>query len=93
MTIIEDATGWQGLGILPWFGEARYLPAEDILDISGKTGDAHSDATLHIAVPKLQRIANFDDLDPLAGEDDVRLTLVDAGDVMPVDADLILLPV
>ena len=39
MTIIEDATGWQGLGILPWFADARYLPAEDILDISGKTGD------------------------------------------------------
>ena len=92
MTIIEDATGWQGLGILPWFGDARYLPAEDILDISGKTGDARDDAPLHIAVPKLRRIANFDDLDPLAGEDDVQLTLVEAGDVMPADADLILLP-
>lgn len=92
MTIIEQATSWQGLGILPWFGPARYLPAEDILDISGKTGDANSDASLHIAVPKLRRIANFDDLDPLAGEDDVRLTLVEAGDVIPVDADLILLP-
>lgn len=92
MTIIEDATGWQGLGILPWFGDARYLPAEDILDISGKTGASRDGATLHIAVPKLRRIANFDDLDPLAGEDDVRLTLVDVGDVMPADADLILLP-
>ena len=92
MTIIEDATGWQGLGILPWFGDARYLPAEDILDISGKTGASRDGAMLHIAVPKLRRIANFDDLDPLAGEDDVRLTLVDVGDVMPADADLILLP-
>ena len=92
MTIIEDATGWHGLGILPWFADARYLPAEDILDISGKTGNARTGAALHIAVPKLRRIANFDDLDPLAGEDDVRLSLVDAGDVIPADADLILLP-
>ena len=27
MTIIEEATSWQGLGILPWFQKARTLPA------------------------------------------------------------------
>ena len=40
----------------------------------------------------LRRIANFDDLDPLAGEDDVALTLVEAGDPIPGDADMVLLP-
>ena len=83
MDIISRATGWAGLGILPWFAPARFLPAEDILDIAGKAGDAARDAPLHIAVPVLRRIANFDDLDPLAGEDDVALTLVEAGDPIP----------
>ena len=95
MTIISDATGWQGLGILPWFADAKFLPAEDILDLSGKgeaVRDAGGDSRLHIAVPVLRRIANFDDLDPLAAEADVRLTLVQAGEVIPCDADLVLIP-
>ena len=92
MEIIATSTGWQGLGILPWFAAARFLPAEDILDIAGKAGRAGGDAPLHIAVPVLRRIANFDDLDPLAGEEDVRLTLVEAGDVIPADVDMVLLP-
>ncbi|MEL0023408.1 MAG: cobyric acid synthase [Alphaproteobacteria bacterium] len=95
MTIISDATGWQGLGILPWFADAKFLPAEDILDLAGKgeaVRDAGGDSRLHIAVPVLRRIANFDDLDPLSAEADVRLTLVQAGEVIPSDADLVLIP-
>ena len=92
MTMIEEATGWAGLGILPWFAPARFLPAEDILDIAGKAGEARDDAPVHIAVPVLRRIANFDDLDPLAGEADVRMTLVEAGEVIPGDCDMVLLP-
>ena len=95
MKIIEQATGWAGIGILPWFANARFLPA-DILDLSSKIGDTNvrgeADA-LHIVVPVLRRIANFDDLDPLAAEPGVRLTLVAAGEAIPGDADLILLPV
>lgn len=92
MTMIEAATGWAGLGILPWFAPARFLPAEDILDIAGKAGESREDAPVHIAVPVLRRIANFDDLDPLAGEADVRLTLVEAGQPVPGDCDMVLLP-
>ncbi|MEL0198075.1 MAG: cobyric acid synthase, partial [Rhodobiaceae bacterium] len=92
MAMIESATGWAGLGILPWFASARFLPAEDILDIAGKAGDARDDAPIHIAVPVLRRIANFDDLDPLAGEADVRLTLLEAGQALPADCDMVLLP-
>ncbi|MEX0502290.1 cobyric acid synthase [Alphaproteobacteria bacterium LSUCC0719] len=92
MTMIEEATGWAGLGILPWFAPARFLPAEDILDIASKAGEVRKDAPVHIAVPVLRRIANFDDLDPLAGEADVRLTLVEAGEVIPGDCDMVLLP-
>ena len=95
MTIISDATGWQGLGILPWFADAKFLPAEDILDLAGKgeaVRDAGGDSRVHIAVPVLRRIANFDDLDPLSAEAEVRLTLVQAGEVIPSDADLVLIP-
>ncbi len=84
---IEAHTGWQGLGTLPWFSEAHRLPAEDALDIrSGGTG------AFHIAVPQLSRMANFDDLDPLAQEPNVRVTMVPAGQALPGDADLVLIP-
>jgi adenosylcobyric acid synthase len=92
ISIIEQATGWQGVGILPWFPEARFLPAEDILDIKGKAGQSRHGAPVKVAVPVLRRIANFDDLDPLAGEEDVDVMLVEAGEPIPGDADLILLP-
>ena len=90
--IIQRATGWPGIGILPWFPPARFLPAEDILDIKGKAGEARDGAPVRIAVPVLRRIANFDDLDPLAGEPDVDVVLVEAGDVIPPDSDMVLLP-
>jgi len=84
---IEAHTGWRGLGTLPWFPQAQTLPAEDALDIrSSGTG------AFHIAVPQLSRMANFDDLDPLAQEPDVRVTMVPAGQPLPGDADLVLIP-
>ncbi|MBL1434601.1 MAG: cobyric acid synthase [Rhodobacteraceae bacterium] len=84
---IEDHTGWRGLGTLPWFSDAHKLPAEDALDIrSSGSGD------YHIAVPQLSRMANFDDLDPLAQEPNVRVTMVPAGQALPGDADLVLIP-
>ena len=91
MTIIEEATGWAGIGILPWFDGASNLPAEDILDLTNKARDG-ANKKIHIAVPVLRRIANFDDLDPLAAEPQVKLSLIKAGEAMPGDADLILLP-
>jgi len=84
---IEAHTGWRGLGTLPWFADAHRLPAEDALDIrSGGNG------SFHIAVPQLSRMANFDDLDPLAQEPDVRVSMVPAGQPLPGDADLVLIP-
>ncbi len=44
-----------------------------------------------IAVPRLPRIANFDDLDPLRAEPDVAVELVEPGRPLPL-CDLILLP-
>ncbi|WP_093418641.1 cobyric acid synthase [Tranquillimonas alkanivorans] len=85
---IARLTGWDALGVVPWFDRAWQLPAEDALDISsGPRGGA-----LKIAVPTLSRIANFDDLDPLSNEPGVEVRLVRAGAPLPGDADLVLIP-
>ena len=86
--MIEDLTGWRGFGVLPWFDAAWKLPAEDALDIS--TPDRSGG--LHIVCLKLSRISNFDDLDPLAQEPGVRLTMLQAGQPLPADTDVVILP-
>ncbi|MBV0912684.1 cobyric acid synthase [Anianabacter salinae] len=84
---IAARTGWQAMGVLPWFDEAWRLPAEDILDLRGRPGGA-----LKIAVPRLGRIANFDDLDPLSAEPGVTVDIVEPGLALPGDAALVLIP-
>ncbi|THH38183.1 cobyric acid synthase [Aliishimia ponticola] len=86
--MIEDQTGWRGFGVAPWFPDAWKLPAEDALDIAAPSRSAG----LHIVCLRLSRIANFDDLDPLAQEPGVRLTMLAAGEAIPGDADLVILP-
>ncbi|WP_149141898.1 cobyric acid synthase [Gemmobacter caeruleus] len=85
--LIAERTGWPGFGVVPWFPQAWRLPAEDALDIPARSGDG----AFRIAVPVLSRIANFDDLDPLAQEPGVTLTMVRAGEAIP-DCDLVILP-
>ncbi len=84
---IEQRTGWPSLGVVPWFQDAWQLPAEDVLDIASRPG-----GSFKVAVPKLARIANFDDLDPLAAEPDVTVDIIEPGRALPGDADLVLLP-
>lgn len=85
---IVERTGWKSLGVLPWFADAGLLPAEDASDIKPK-----SDGTgFKIAVPKLSRIANFDDLDPLSSDPNISVQMIGAGQPLPLDADLILIP-
>ncbi len=86
--LIQDTTKWPGFGVLPYFSDAWKLPAEDALDLKGSetTGD------IHIVCLGLSRIANFDDLDPLAQEPDVRLTMLRAGQPIPADATLVIIP-
>lgn len=85
--LIESRTGWRGYGVLPWFPLAYRLPAEDALDLPAGGGEG-----LHIVALGFSRIANFDDLDPLAAEPGVRLTLLRAGQPIPGDAALVILP-
>jgi adenosylcobyric acid synthase len=89
LAIITERTGWPSLGVVPWFAQARHLPAEDALDL-GKAGSATGHLT--IAVPVMRRIANFDDLDPLAQEPEVAVRLVQPSEPLPATADLVLLP-
>ncbi|WP_299846055.1 cobyric acid synthase [uncultured Paracoccus sp.] len=84
---IEDRTGWRGFGVLPWFRDAMRLPAEDAVDLRASRG-----AGLNVVCLTLSRIANFDDLDPLAAEPGVRLSMLGPGQVLPGDTDLVVIP-
>ena len=92
--VIERETGWAALGLVPWFEAARLLPAEDSvgLDSTPAVAAATSGRAIKIAVPRLPRISNTDDLDPLRAEPDTVLDLVPPGRALPGDADLVLLP-
>jgi adenosylcobyric acid synthase len=91
IALIAEATGWAPLGLIPFFPEARQLPAEDALALDGAR-PAKPGARLKIAVPVLPHIANFDDLDPLDAEPSVDLVRVRPGHALPGDADLVILP-
>jgi adenosylcobyric acid synthase len=91
MELIAAATGWDALGLIPFFAEARMLPAEDALALDGAR-PVKDNARVKIAVPILPHIANFDDLDPLDAEPGVDLVRVRPGGALPGDAALIILP-
>ena len=84
---IAARTGWPCLGVVPWFHDAWKLPAEDMMDIRSHTG-----GSCKVVVPQLERMANFDDLDPLSAEPGVSVEIIPAGRPLPGDADLVLLP-
>ncbi len=84
---LERLAGLPCLGVLPWFEDARKLPAEDSMALEAdrlETGHPRA------AAFRYPRIANFDDLDPLAGEIGVRF--VAPGEALPGDIDLAVLP-
>jgi len=98
VTDMEARTGWTGLGVIPWFTDAGKLPKEDSASLGhwlargAETGRGDGQSPIRIAVPRLPRIANFDDLDPLMVEDDVDVVMVEAGEAIPGDADVVILP-
>ena len=89
LTVIGERTGWPSLGVIPWFADAWRLPGEDVLDLRGGGGEP---GAITVAVPRLGRIANFDDLDPLMAEPGVRVEVVEPGQALPGDAALVLIP-
>ena len=92
--VIEAHTGLRSLGVVPWLDRARELPKEDIEGLAelAQDGRARAGRPLAVAVPRLPRLANFDDLDPLAAEPEVDLRLIEPGRAIPAAAELVLLP-
>jgi adenosylcobyric acid synthase len=88
---IGQRTALSCLGVVPFFPAARQLPAEDGVVLEDWRRARATPETLRIVVPCLPRIANFDDLDPLAAEPAVTIDLVSPGRPLPL-ADLVLLP-
>ena len=86
--LIEARTGWRGFGVLPYFADAWKLPAEDALDMA----NAQREGGLKVVCLGLSRIANFDDVDPLAQEPGVSLTMLRAGQALPGDTDVVIIP-
>ncbi|UZW56255.1 cobyric acid synthase [Sphingobium sp. JS3065] len=87
---IEQLTGWQGFGVIPWLSQASRLPSEDAVVLERRQGGPGEN--LLIACPILPRIANFDDLDPLKLEPGVDVVMVPPGQPIPAEAALIILP-
>jgi adenosylcobyric acid synthase len=91
IAILRERTGLDCLGVVPFFARASDLPAEDGVALDDWYRAAPRSDALRIAVPRLPRIANFDDLDPLRAEPDVTVDLVPPGRALPL-CDLVLLP-
>ena len=91
---IAERTGFRSLGVVPWFERAGDLPAEDGVALDGAHHGyaARRGAAIKVVVPRLPRISNFDDLDPLRAEPGVSVEFVAAGKPLPGDADLVVLP-
>lgn len=89
MTTIAQHTGWEAVGLLPYSDHVGQLPAEDAADLMEHQSVMKEG--VHIVVPHLPMIANFDDLDPLKAMDGVWLDIIPPGRPLPV-CDLIILP-
>lgn len=94
MTDMEARTGWQALGLVPWFEGAAKLPKEDSASLGrwAQTGSgAGQHGCIRIGLLKTPRLSNFDDLDPLMAEDDVEVTMIEPGQAIPGNLDVIIL--
>jgi len=91
MKIVARHTGWQALGLVPFFEDAHKLPAEDALGLPARGGIA-GDGRTRIAVLAYPRIANFDDFDPLRQEPGLDVVFVRPGEAVRGDAALVILP-
>jgi adenosylcobyric acid synthase len=88
---ITTRTGLASFGVLPHLAGASRLPQEDTMALNG-SGRLRARTKIHIAVPRIPHISNFDDFDPLAAEPDVSLDFIAPGAPLPGDADLVMLP-
>jgi adenosylcobyric acid synthase len=87
---LETQTKTTCLGVVPHFGAASTLPAEDAVTLEHLV--ASDSKGLKICVLRLPRIANFDDLDPLRLEPSVSLIFINPGQAIPGDCALVIIP-
>lgn len=74
VSFLEERTGLPVLGVVPFFKDI-HIPEEDGVYLQERRTDKPP-AVLDIAVVRLPHISNFDDFDPLAREQGVRLRYV-----------------
>ncbi len=85
---LEERVNKPTLGVLPYL-HGLHLEAEDSLNLNN-----HSTAkgeALRVVVPRLPRLSNHTDFDPLALHEQIDIQFVGAGETVP-PADLIILP-
>jgi adenosylcobyric acid synthase len=91
MNFVARQTGWQALGLVPYFAAAHRLPAEDAVILQDRTA-AGAKGRLRVVVLVYPRIANFDDFDPLRLDPGVDLVFLGPHQPVPGDAALVVLP-
>lgn len=88
---VTELTGRPVLGVLPWMPDV-WLDSEDALAIAGWDGHRRgAGATLRVAAVRFPRVSNATDLDPLAAEPGVDVTVTADPDVLAA-ADIAVLP-
>jgi adenosylcobyric acid synthase len=90
MTAIARRTGWTALGLVPYFADARKLPAEDTLALDDALSSGAGKPL--VAVLAYPHISNFDEFDPLALEPGIDLVFVRPGEAIPGTVRLVILP-
>ena len=91
MKFVARQTGWQALGLVPFFAAAHRLPAEDAVVLQDQTA-AGAKGKLRIVVLVYPRIANFDDFDPLRLDPGVDLVFLGPHQPVLGDTALVILP-
>ena len=88
---LERLTGIPVLGVIPYLPDLR-IAEEDCLALTEKDRGRRADeGELSIVVPRLPRICNYDDLEPLEAAEGVRVSYV-ANPEQLAAADLVVLP-
>lgn len=92
LTIITQHSGWPCLGVVPWLKAAAKLPAEDSVALERLAAPQNKAGARIVAVPVYDRIANFDDLDPLLHDPGFDVRFIRSGERLPMAADFVILP-
>lgn len=87
---LSERTGMPCLGVLPWLNDV-WLDGEDALRLDRWTDVGPSLGTLSVAVIRLPRISNATDVDALAAEPGIEVT-VTTSPMAVATADLVILP-